>query len=144
MGHHQELQPRVDEPSLASKLHRGLMIRPNRKIPQFATFLQKKPPSLLTATPSPGWLVGWTCLVGWLVGWLDLLGTRWQPVCDYPTLQASIVRESCQLQAGFLLCVSSRPHSLRKVRWKTCTVMQLGQNYPNLSPNSGSVLKSRA
>ena len=110
-------------------------MRPSRKVPQFATFLQR-PPSLLAATPSPGWLVGWLDL--------DLLGSRWQPVCDYPTLQASIVRESCQLQAGFLLCVSSGPHSLRKVRWKTCTVMQLGQNYPNLSPNSGSVLKTRA
>ena len=128
LDHHQGLQPRVDEPSLASKLHRGLKMRPSRRIPQFATFLQKKPPSLLSATPSPGWLVG----------------SRWQPVCDYPTLQASIVRESCQLQAGFLLCVSSGPHSLRKVRWKTCAVMQLGQNYPNLSPNSGSVLKTRA
>ena len=137
MDHHQELQQQVDEPSLASKLHRGSTMRTNRKVPQFATFLQKQP-SLLAATPSPDWLVGW------LVGWLDLLGTRWQPVCDYPTLQASIVRESCQLQAGFLLCVSSGPHSLRKVRWKTCTVMQLGQNYPNLSPNSGSVLKTRA
>ena len=37
-------------------------MRPSRKIPQFATFLQKKPPSLLAATPSPGWLVGWFSL----------------------------------------------------------------------------------
>ena len=57
MGHHQELQPQVDEPSLASRLHRGLKTRPSRKVPEFATFLQK-PPSLLAATPSPGWLVG--------------------------------------------------------------------------------------
>ena len=38
-------------------------MRPSRKVPQFATFLQK-PPSLLAATPSPG-LVGWLVGLGW-------------------------------------------------------------------------------